>query len=139
MLNIHYFSSFIFMLKVLVVVPEYDLVITICSCPLLPHFSSPGQISNTDWSKFSLLFYYGHTSRSINYPFLIYLTCWNFTKYAKDIFEHDRDVIIVHSCLGLYTGTRLYRNTSLVASMSEPVFPLLSIWYSFRYILSEIL
>ncbi len=36
----------------------------------------------------------------------------------------------------LYTGTRLYRNTHLVASISELVFPLLSIRYSFRYILS---
>ncbi len=31
----------------------------------------------------------------------------------------------------LYTGTLLYRNTSLVASISEPVFPLLSIRYIF--------
>ncbi len=36
----------------------------------------------------------------------------------------------------LYTGTRLYRNTGLVASRSEPVFSLLSIRYSFRYIFS---
>ncbi len=36
----------------------------------------------------------------------------------------------------LYTGTRLYRNTGLVASISEPIFPLLSIRYSFRYIFS---
>ncbi len=34
----------------------------------------------------------------------------------------------------LYTGTRLYCNTGLEASISEPVFPLLSIRYSFRYI-----
>ncbi len=38
--------------------------------------------------------------------------------------------------LVLYTGTRLYRNTGLVALISEPVFPLLSIRYSFRYIFS---
>ncbi len=38
--------------------------------------------------------------------------------------------------LVLYTGTRLYRNTGLVASISEPVFPLLSIRYSFWYIFS---
>ncbi len=38
--------------------------------------------------------------------------------------------------LGIYTGTWLYRNTGLVASISEPVFPLLSIGYSFRYIFS---
>ncbi len=36
----------------------------------------------------------------------------------------------------LYTSTCLYRNTSLVASISEPVFPLFSIRYSFRYIFS---
>ncbi len=33
--------------------------------------------------------------------------------------------------IGLYTGTRLYRYTGLVALTSEPVFPLLSIQYSF--------
>ncbi len=38
--------------------------------------------------------------------------------------------------VALYTGTRLYRNTGLVALISEPVFPLLSIRYSFRYIFS---
>ncbi len=38
--------------------------------------------------------------------------------------------------VGLYTGTRLYRNTGLVALISELVFPLLSIRYSFRYIFS---
>ncbi len=36
----------------------------------------------------------------------------------------------------LYNGTRLYCNTGLVPSISEPVFPLLSIQYSFRYIFS---
>ncbi len=41
-----------------------------------------------------------------------------------------------HLWLVLYTGTRLYRNTGLVASISELVFPLLSIRYSFRYIFS---
>ncbi len=39
-----------------------------------------------------------------------------------------------HWTLVLYTGTRLYRNTGLVASISGLVFPLLSIRYSFRYI-----
>ncbi len=39
-------------------------------------------------------------------------------------------------CLVLYTGTRLYHNTGLVPSISEPVFPLLSSRYSFRYIFS---
>ncbi len=38
--------------------------------------------------------------------------------------------------LVLYTGTRLYHNTGLVASISEPVFALLSMRYSFRYIFS---
>ncbi len=39
--------------------------------------------------------------------------------------------------LVLYTGTRLYRNTGLVASISEPVFQLLSIRYSFLRFLSS--
>ncbi len=38
--------------------------------------------------------------------------------------------------LGLYTATQLYRNTGLGASISEQVFPLLSIRYSFQYIFS---
>ncbi len=36
----------------------------------------------------------------------------------------------------LYTSTWLYRNTGPVASISEMVFPLLSIRYSFIYIFS---
>ncbi len=41
------------------------------------------------------------------------------------------------SLVVLYTGTQLYRNTSLVPSISDPVFPLLSFRYSFRYIFSQ--
>ncbi len=39
-------------------------------------------------------------------------------------------------CMVLYTGTQLYSNTGLVASISQPVFPLLSIRCSFWYIFS---
>ncbi len=35
--------------------------------------------------------------------------------------------------LMLYTGTGLYRNTGFAASISESVFPLLSIQFSFWY------
>ncbi len=71
---------------------------------------------------------------SVRNGVLFYLC--RFFCHVKSIISFNSHIWKKTCILVLYTGTRLYRNTDLVASISEPVFPLLSIRYSFWYIFS---